>query len=135
MTIADAARNIRHVFLHDMLLDLRIGVYADEYGRGQRVRISVDLGVEEQPGVMVERLEQVVDYAEIADRVRSIATAGHVILVESLAERIAADCLADVRIVSARVRVEKLDAFDDIGSAGVEVERLRAVEVERRRAG
>ncbi len=125
MTIADAGRNIRHVFLHDMLLDVRIGVYAHEHGRGQRVRISVDLGVLEAEGAIDDRLDQVVDYATVASQVRAMATAGHIKLVETLAERIAQVCLQDTRVIRARIRVEKLDAFADVGSAGVEIERIR----------
>ena len=124
MTIADAARHIRHVFLHDMVLELQIGVYAEEHGRKQRVRISVDLGVTEVAGA-TDSLATVVDYSAVADKVRAIALAGHVKLVETLAERIAVSCLEDERIVSVRVRIEKLDAFADIGAAGVEIERIR----------
>ncbi len=35
-------------------------------------------------------------------------------------------CLTDGRIRSARVRVEKLDAFPDAASVGVEIERFSA---------
>ncbi len=126
MTIADASLKIRHVFLHDMVLDMRIGVYADEHGRRQRVRLSVDLGAQETGEPVEDRLEQVVDYAAVAERVREVALAGHIKLVETLAERLAAMCLTEFCVISARIRVEKLDAFDDIGSAGVEIERTRA---------
>ncbi|OYV35424.1 MAG: diguanylate cyclase, partial [Acidocella sp. 20-61-6] len=51
--------------------------------------------------------------------------AGHVQLVETLAERLCEVCLADARVLIARVRVEKLDVFADAASAGVEVERRR----------
>jgi dihydroneopterin aldolase len=65
----------------------------------------------------------VVDYEQLADRVREIVAAGHVRLVETLAERIAEICLADRRVHLARIRVEKLDIFADATSAGVEIER------------
>jgi dihydroneopterin aldolase len=68
----------------------------------------------------------VVDYEGVADAVRAIVAAGHVMLVETLAERIAESCLADARVHLARVRVEKLDVFADAASAGVEIERRRA---------
>ena len=125
MTIASAAAGIRHVFLRDMLLHLSIGVYAHEHDKTQRVRINVDLGVSEQPGDQSDRLGRVLDYEALAQRVRDIATSGHVQLVETLAERIAQDCLRDARVRSARVRVEKLDVFADMWAAGVEVERCQ----------
>ncbi|MHA1598894.1 MAG: dihydroneopterin aldolase, partial [Alphaproteobacteria bacterium] len=44
--------------------------------------------------------------------------------VETLAEDIAAMCLDDARVRSARVRVEKLDVFVEVASVGVEIERF-----------
>jgi dihydroneopterin aldolase len=128
--IADAARALRHVFLRDMVLPARIGVYAHEQQAPQRIRVNVDLGVEDdalrngsRPRVGRDDLCRVVDYAKLADAVRAIVAAGHVMLVETLAERIAEACLEDPRVHMARVRVEKLDVFADAASVGVEVER------------
>ena len=131
--IADAARGMRHVFLRDLVLPASIGVHPHEHAAPQRVRINVDLGVEDdgaralsRPSVGRDDLRRVVDYEGVADAVRAIVSAGHVILVETLAERIAESCLADARVHLARVRVEKLDVFADAASAGVEIERRRA---------
>jgi dihydroneopterin aldolase len=130
--IADAARGLRHVFLRDLLLNAAIGVYAQEQGRTQRIRVNVDLGVTDdgargvsRPSVGHDDLRRVVDYAVIAERVRGIVATGHVQLVETLAERLAEACLEDPRVQLARVRVEKLDVLPDGASAGVEVERRR----------
>jgi 7,8-dihydroneopterin aldolase/epimerase/oxygenase len=132
--IADAARGLRHVFLHDLLLHAAIGVYSQEKGRTQRIRVNVDLGVTDdgarelsRPAVGRDELARVVDYAVIARRVRDIVAAGHVQLVETLAERLAEACLEDARVQLARVRVEKLDVLPDGASAGVEVERRRRI--------
>ena len=131
--IADAARGMRHVFLRDLVLPASIGVHPHEHAGTQRVRINVDLGVEDdgaralsRPSVGRDDLRRVVDYEGVADAVRAIVAAGHVMLVETLAERIAESCLADARVQLARVRVEKLDVFADAASAGVEIERRRA---------
>jgi dihydroneopterin aldolase len=132
--IADAARGLRHVFLRDMLLQASIGVHPPEHEATQRVRINVDLGVEDDGARPVSRtavgrpvgsdeLPRVVDYERIAATVRRIVAAGHVRLVETLAERIAEACLTDKRVHVARIRVEKLDVFPDAASAGVEIER------------
>lgn len=128
--IASAARALRHVFLRDMVLSASIGIYPHEEQSPQRVRINVDLAVEDDGARALSRirvgrdeLARVVDYEKVAERVRSIAGAGHVRLVETLAERIAEACLADSRVHLARVRVEKLDIFADATSAGVEIER------------
>ena len=66
-----------------------------------------------------------VDYEALIERVRRLVASRHVKLVETLAERVAALCLEDPRVRSARVRVEKLDAIPDAAAVGVEIERIR----------
>lgn len=122
--IADAGAGVRHVFLRDMVLPAHIGIYAHEHAGPQRIRVNIDLGVDEGADVSDE-LSRVVDYERVANTVRGIVAEGHVRLVETLAERIARACLADPRVRLARVRVEKLDVFPDAASAGVEIERTR----------
>jgi dihydroneopterin aldolase len=130
--IASSVRALRHTFIRDLVLAASIGVHPHEHTTPQRVRINVDLGVEDDGARALSRspvgrddLARVVDYEKLADTVRAIVLSGHVRLVETLAERIAEACLADSRVHLARVRVEKLDIFADAISAGVEVERRR----------
>lgn len=120
-----AEPGVRHVFLRDMVLQASIGWYAHEHGSTQRVRINVDLGVDEDRDNSDE-LRCVVSYETVAKTVRAIATAGHIKLVETLAERIAVACLTDPRVRLARVQVEKLDVFPDAAAAGVAIIRHRS---------
>jgi dihydroneopterin aldolase len=113
---------VRRVFIRDLILRASIGVHPHEHTRSQRVRINVDLGTTDEK-VERDALGSVVDYEAVAKQVRAIATAGHIRLVETLAERIAAACLADRRVLVARIRVEKLDVLADAEAAGVEIER------------
>lgn len=121
---------VRHVFLRDLTLLASIGIYPHEHASRQRVRINLDLLVDDETalaGLMVgaDELVRVVDYEKIAARVREIVASGHTRLVETLAERIAEACLVDKRVCVTRVRVEKLDVFADADAAGVEIERSR----------
>ena len=121
-----AAAGLRRVFLRDMVLTASIGVHAFEHKDSQRIRINVDLGVAEPaPGLpeAPDELGHVVDYEKIAIRVRSIVAAGHIKLLETLAERLASACLEDRRVRVVGIRVEKLDIFNDMASVGVEIMR------------
>jgi len=123
-----AGPGLRHVFVRDMILSASIGVYQHEHDDRQRVRINVDLAVDDETartGVMVgpDELNRVVNYEKIVVAVRAIVASGHTRLVETMAERIAEACLLDARVRCARIRVEKLDIFADATSVGVEVER------------
>ncbi|MEL0107334.1 MAG: dihydroneopterin aldolase [Rhodospirillales bacterium] len=125
LQIADAKASIRHVFIHDMLLECLIGVYRHEHENKQKVRINLDLAVIEGKAQVSDDLGQVVCYEEIAEKVRTFAAQGHINLVETFAESIAKICLMDARVRSVRVRVEKLEALADAESVGVEIERTR----------
>jgi dihydroneopterin aldolase len=123
LRIADARKRIRHVFVRDLELNANIGVYHREKGRQQPVRINVDLTVEEMEGELEDKLSNVVDYGAVVDGIKRILAGGHLNLVETLAEQIAAHCLADRRVRVARVRIEKLEVIAEARSVGVEIER------------
>jgi dihydroneopterin aldolase len=119
------ARATYHVLVRDLLMPASIGVYRHEHDAPQRVRVNLDLTVRPGVGDLDDDLDNVVCYETIVVAIRTIVARGHINLVESLAEEIAAACLADRRVELARVRVEKLDVFADTASVGVEIERGR----------
>jgi 7,8-dihydroneopterin aldolase/epimerase/oxygenase len=118
-----AAERTRRVFVRDLMLHCLIGVHRHERDGKQRVLVNLDLTVEDHAERVEDKLTNVVSYEEIVVKLRALAGAGHINLVETLAERIAGLCLADPRVRLARVRVEKLDVFADAASVGVEIER------------
>lgn len=123
--LADARAALRHVFVRDLMLDARIGVHQHEKLGPQRIRVNIDLAVWEKDADGIgDQLANVVCYEEVVSAIRALVTEGHVNLVETLAEQIAALCLEDRRVRVARVRVEKLDVFADVTSVGVEIERV-----------
>lgn len=123
--IADSIRGIRHVFVRDLEVETEIGIHPREKHIAQRIIINVDLAISETPVKDTDRYSDVVCYEQVVTRVRAFAAGGHVNLLETMAERIAAACLEDPRVLSARVRIEKPDIFDDCHSVGIEIERLQ----------
>lgn len=121
--IADAARGLRHVFVRNLEMLAHIGVHGHEQGKPQPIRINLDLAVEDARA-LEDRLENVVDYERLTEKIRAFIARGHVNLAETLAEHLAATCLEDARVRSVRVRVEKLHALPGAESAGVEIERI-----------
>lgn len=124
-SIADARVGIRHVFVRDLVLMCSIGVHDFEREGEQRVRINLDLAVfEGDVSGVADDIQNVVCYEEITTAVRGVCDNGHTNLVETMAEDIAAVCLTHSQVRSVRVRVEKLDVFEDASSVGVEIERF-----------
>ena len=118
------APSVRRVFVRDLVLAALIGIHRHEKDGRQRVRINVDMDVLEAEQQVQDRLADVVCYEDVVTAIRGIVTAGHINLVESLAELIAERCLKDQRVRKVLVRVEKLDVFADASSVGVEIERF-----------
>lgn len=121
---SETAAATRQVFVRDLVLPALIGVHRHEQDGRQRVRLNLDMEVLEGDEITQDRLSDVVCYEEIVSAVRDIVAAGHINLVETLAELTAAKCLEDQRVLKVRVRVEKLDVFADAASVGVEIERV-----------
>ena len=67
--------------------------------------------------------------------IKKIISAGHINLVETMAEEIAKFCLSDSRVISVKVRVEKPDIIADAAGVGVEIERYQTLRVDLPDAG
>ena len=121
----DRGKFVRYEFIRDLVLTTLVGVHGHEKNGQQRGCINLDMDVPEPEEPIQDKLAEVVCYEEIVLEIRTIVNAGHINLVETLAERIASNILSDERISAVRVRIEKLDVFPDAASVGVEIERTR----------
>jgi dihydroneopterin aldolase len=113
------------ILIRDLVLPWRIGVRQHEEDRRQRVRINLDLVVDEQDDPAADDYQNVTCYERIIENIRQMAAAGHVKLAETVAHDIAAMCLTEPNAHEVTVRVEKLEAIHDAGSVGVEITRFR----------
>src|SRR5262245_24166846 len=95
------------IFVRDLVIPCSIGAYPQERLKPQRVRFNVALRALWPEDGVGDDLDRVLNYKHITDGIRALVSAGHVNLVETLAERIAEMCLGDARIVAARVSVEQ----------------------------
>src|SRR4029077_21164585 len=120
----ESLRGESRVFVRDLMMTAKIGLHQHERLAGQRIRVNLDLTVADS-GPIDDDYDNVVCYGGLVTGLRQVVGAGHVNLAETLAERIADMCLADRRVLSARVRVEKLDVFPEATSVGVEIERFQ----------
>src|SRR5262245_30855408 len=86
------------------------GVYDFERENGQDFVVDVALDVDLGPAAASDDVADTVHYGELADRLAAIVTGPPVALIETLADRLAAACLADVRVRAATVTVHKPQA-------------------------
>ena len=123
LKIANAQEKVRHVFVRDLVVDASIGIHHHEKQQAQRIRINLDLSVVDDYLMDADNIDDVVCYEEVVVATKDIINQGHIYLVESLAEQIADRILAMPKTLAVRVRIEKLDVLEDVGSVGIEIER------------
>ena len=124
MTVPGEQAPPYRMFIRDLVLLCRIGVYAHEKLRPQRVRINVSMRVEAEAEPRNDDIANVLSYDDVLDGIKRLAAGEHINLVETLAKAIADLCVAHGRVIRVRVMIEKLDV-EPGASVGVEIERRR----------
>ena len=124
--VASALGGLRHVFVRDLEVMATLGIHEHEKVAPQRIIVSIDLSVLEGEQTIADDISNVVSYEIVVKKVEAVIAQGHVNLVETLAELIAASCLKDKRVMAARVRIEKPDIIANARSVGIEIERVRS---------
>lgn len=117
------AKPPRRVLIRDLEIMASIGVFEVEHRYEQRILVNLDLRVRDDYDGRSERIADVVDYGALVAGVERVVQSRHFKLVETLAERIAEDCLADTRVLSVTVRLEKPDILPSCKAVGIEIER------------
>ena len=113
---------IQQIFLKDFEVICLIGVHKHEKKRPQKLLLNLELHVENIPSFS-DKLDYAVCYEEIANKIRSIASQGHMNLIETFAERIVSCCKEDLRIKRIKIRIEKPRVIKGAVSAGVTIYR------------
>jgi 7,8-dihydroneopterin aldolase/epimerase/oxygenase len=88
----------------------RHGVYDFERANGQDFVVDVVLEMPLDKAAASDDVADTVHYGELADQLVAIVTGDPVDLIETLADRLAAACLADVRVDACEVTVHKPQA-------------------------
>jgi dihydroneopterin aldolase len=103
------------------------GVFEHERTDGQDFVIDVELAVDTLTAARSDDLADTVDYGAVAATVAAVVGGEPVNLLETLAERIATACLADVRVSSVDVTVHKPNAPIPLtfGDVAVTITRVR----------
>ncbi len=118
------------ISVRDYVREVEIGAFRSERGVLQRIRFNVVLEVSHHTAAEDDDVDKVISYDTITEAIEQELAAERINLLETLAERVAARCLADPRAVRAFVRIEKLDRIP--GSLGVEIVRSRIGDAVRR---
>ncbi len=113
-----ADRPLDRIYVHGLEVDAWIGIHHQEKGQTQKVRIDVEAEI--LPAARNENIENTLCYDFIVGGVHAIIERGHINLVETLAEEVAAHVLGHPLARRVKVRVEKLERLPG-AKLGVEI--------------
>jgi len=83
------------------------GVLPTEREHGQEFAVDAVVWLDTRDAGATDDLSRTVDYAELAGRLAGIISGEPVALIETLAQRLAAACLGDARVLHAEITVHK----------------------------
>jgi dihydroneopterin aldolase len=110
---------VDHVALYGVKAHGHHGVHRQERKEGQTFVVDLVLGLDAAPAAAGDDLTKTVDYGVVAEEVVDIVQGEPVDLVETLAQRIADQCLTHPVVQEVEVTVHKPEApitvpFDDV---------------------
>lgn len=111
------------IFIDDLRATTLIGIYPREKAMPQSVEISLQIGTFMAGASASDDIRDTIDYAVVAERLRSELAARHFNLLEKLAEYVATLLLEDFGAVWVRVSIAKLGMMSGVRRVGVIIER------------
>jgi len=116
---------MNRIFIHDLRLETRIGVYDWERHLPQTIRLDVEITLPSEKPFISGKLEDALDYAAIVARIKAFAKDHPYPLLERFTEAVANIVLSEFGAPGVRVRVAKLAPLPGVREIGVEIERTR----------
>jgi 7,8-dihydroneopterin aldolase/epimerase/oxygenase len=115
------------IFLREIRLDARIGIYRREKTITQTVELDLDIALPDERVFTSGKVADTIDYAVVVERIRTVLVEQHYGLVENLAEHVAQIILGEFHAPWVRVSIAKIGALRYTRRVGVVIERNRKV--------
>ena len=110
-----------NIFIKGLVLKAYIGIYSDEKINKQRIRFNVFISAKDNIKKENNDISQFVSYEDIINKIKKVLSLGHIPLLETMADKIADECLKNKKISLIKIRIEKLDIFKDAESVGIKI--------------
>ena len=111
------------VFIADLRIDTVIGIYDWEREIRQTVAIDLEMGTDISRATETEDIEFALNYKSISDRLIEFVGNSEFLLIETLAEKIAAIVIDEYSVPWVKVTVHKPGAVPAAKDVGVVIER------------
>ena len=113
------------IFLREIRLDARIGIYKREKSITQTVELDLDMALPDDRVFKSGKVADTIDYAVVVERIRAVLVEQHYGLVENLAEHVAQIIIDEFHAPWVRVSIAKIGAQPNARRVGVVIERSK----------
>ena len=114
------------IFIHDLRVETRIGVYDWEQKLPQTLSLDIELGLPSDKVFRSGDFTDALDYAAVVRRLQAFAADHPHKLMERFAQAIADLLMGDFGAPWVKVRVAKLAPIAGVKELGISIERTRA---------
>ncbi len=113
------------ILISDLILKAFIGIHDFEKEKKQKISISITLDVTDNISNVEHKIENFVSYEYIVKDIKLLIEKRHIDLLETLGEEIVELCFRDDRVLTIKLKIEKLEVFKEVESVGIEIFRKR----------
>jgi dihydroneopterin aldolase len=111
------------VYIHGLTVETTIGIFDWERTIKQKVVLDIEMAVDIRASAANEDIDRTVSYKDVSDRLLAFITASEFLLVETMAEEIAALVLNEFPVPFVRLKLGKPGAVPEAQDVGVIIER------------
>lgn len=111
------------VYIRELQVETIIGIYDWEREVRQIVSLDLEMGTDIRAAANTEDIENTLNYKSVSDRLIAFVAESEFLLVETMAEEVAALILQEFNVPWLRLRVGKPGAVPQASDVGVIIER------------
>ncbi len=114
------------IFISDLKIETRIGVYPWERQVAQTVLLNLEIALPSERPCNTDELADAIDYAAVVQRIRGLLENHPYHLLERLAQATATLVLDEFPVPWVKVSIAKLAPLPNVRQLGVSIERQRS---------
>lgn len=112
--MTDTPQSLKTLSLKGLRFSSSLGILPQEIGSPQPIEVDAELNLGIQPLVPGhDAIHEVLDYRKVRNAIIETCTSEHVFLLETLIGKVASNLMALPGVLGVRVRIAKLEIFDD----------------------
>ena len=111
------------IFIHELRIDTRIGIYEWEQQTPQTIQLDLEVGLPGAHAAQSGKIGDTIDYSKIVGRIEQLFQAQHYSLLEQAGVAIAEVIMGEFKAPWVKVSIAKLGALRNVKRLGVTIER------------